>query len=143
VRRAWAHGGDVRAVARRRDAGLDGYREEAFASSVPSTGGRRRVSDWEENLLLLSDWEENLLLLVRHALGSPMLATDNVTAMTELAMIPTAARTTAVAQAACTECRLLMPTRTWRSMIRRRWTLPLNVVADCGLTAARPRQAAR
>jgi hypothetical protein len=69
VRRAGEHGGDQRALVRRRDAGLDGDREEAHASSVTSTGGRRRVLDWGENLLVLSDWEENLLLLLQ-ALGS-------------------------------------------------------------------------
>jgi hypothetical protein len=31
---------------------LDGDREEAFASSVTCIGGRRRMSDWEDNLLL-------------------------------------------------------------------------------------------
>jgi hypothetical protein len=70
VRRAGVHGGDERALVRRRDARLDGDREEAFASSLTSTGGRRRVSDWEESLLLLPVWEENLLLPVPQALGS-------------------------------------------------------------------------
>jgi hypothetical protein len=41
-------------LVRRQDAGLDGDREEALVSSVTSTGGRRYVSDWEENFLLLS-----------------------------------------------------------------------------------------
>jgi hypothetical protein len=65
------HGGDERALVRPRDAGLDGDREEEYATSVISTGGRRRVSHWDENVLLSSDWEENWLLLpVRQALGS-------------------------------------------------------------------------
>jgi hypothetical protein len=40
--------------------------------------------------------------------GPPMLATDDAIAMTELAMMPTAARTTAMTVAACTACRRLM-----------------------------------
>jgi hypothetical protein len=66
----------------------------------------------------------------------PVLETDDATAMTELARMPTAARTTALAVAACTACHLLMPARTRRSMMRGRRTLSLNVVADCGLTVA-------
>jgi hypothetical protein len=64
-------GGNERAFVRLRDAGLDGDREEAYASFVTSTGGRRRVSDWGEKLLVPSDWEEEQVLLpVRQALGS-------------------------------------------------------------------------
>jgi hypothetical protein len=121
VRRPGVHGGDERALVRRRDAGLDGDREEALASSVTSTGGRRRVSDWEENLLLLqSD---------RHW-GPPMLTTDDATVMTELAIMPTAARTTAMTVCSVSSTDALC------SMMRRRWALSLNIVAYCFLTVA-------
>jgi hypothetical protein len=121
------HGGDERAVVRRRDAGLDGDCEEALASSVTSTGGRRRVPDWEENLLLLSDCEENFLLLpVRQALGSANAGEGGRDCDDRIGNDAYAARATAMTVAA----------RTRRSMMRRRWTLPLNVVAYCFLTVA-------
>jgi hypothetical protein len=83
----------------------------------------------------VSDGKENLLVLpVRQALGSANAGDGRRDCDDRIGN--TAARPTAVAVAACTACRRLKPARTRRSMKRRRLTLPLNVVADCGLTVA-------
>jgi hypothetical protein len=124
VRRPGVHGGDERALVRRRDAGLSGDREEALASSVTSTGGRRRVSDWEESLLLLP---------VRQALGSAN-AGDGRRGCNDRIGNDAYCRkddgddSGGVCSVSSADAR--------RSMMRRGWTLSLNIVAYCCLTVA-------
>jgi hypothetical protein len=99
VRLPGVHGSDESALVRRRDTGLDGDREEVLASSVTSTGGRRRVSDWEENLLFLP---------VRQALGSATAGDGRRDCDDRIGNDASAARTTAMTVAACAACRRLL-----------------------------------
>jgi hypothetical protein len=103
---------------------LDGDREEALASSVTSTGGRRRVSDWEENVLLLS---------VRQALGSANAGggrrdCDDRIGNDAYCRKDDGDDSGGVCSVSSADAR--------RSMMRRRWMLSLNIVADCCLTVA-------
>jgi hypothetical protein len=91
------------------------------------------LSDWEENLLLLSDWEENLLLPVRQALGSANAgdgrrACDDRIGNDAYCRKDDGDDSGGVYSVSSADAR--------RSMMRRRWTLPLNVVAYCCLTVA-------
>jgi hypothetical protein len=88
VGRAGVHGGDERVLVRRRDAGLDGDREEAIASSLP------HARDCDDRI--------GNDAYCRNGDGDDSGGVYSVSSA---------------------DAR--------RSMIRRRWTLPLNVVAYC------------
>jgi hypothetical protein len=91
-------------------------------------------SDRKENLLLLSDWEENLLLLpVRQALGSANAGDgrrdcDDRIGNDAYCRKDDGDDSGGAYSVSSADAR--------RSMMRRRWTLPLNVVADCVITGA-------
>jgi hypothetical protein len=92
------------------------------------------MSDRKENLFLLSDWEENLLLLpVRQALGSANAGDgrrdcDDRIGNDAYCRKDDGDDSGGVYSVSSADAR--------RSMMRRRWTLPLNVVAYCFLTVA-------
>jgi hypothetical protein len=128
------HGADECAVVRSRDAGLNGDREETLASSVNSTGGRRRLSDRKENLFLLSDWEENLFLLpVLQALGSANAGDGRCDCDDRIGNDAYCRKDDGDDSGGVYS---VSSADAPRSMMRRMWTLPLNVVSHSCLTVA-------